>query len=242
MQTPRMTTFRTVPIAFAVSSIALVVAGCGSPAPDASDTTTASASASASASDAIASRPPTGGSRPAQGHKEPITSAGIAAVVEDHLGAENIKLFGSYGDEPGSVDLMVGLRSGGQRDMFVVSVYSPAQGAGEFGSLGKCPRKKAPARKMRQESCHKLKDGTTVMADLTLSGFSDDNSHGRVVSGTAQAPDGSVTLAMYESYDSSPPVSVADLSDLLSDPRLTWRTDSTVNDAGQDLKVRTFDG
>lgn len=242
LQTPLMTIFRTVPVAFAVSSIALLVAGCGSQTPHAADTTTASASASAPASDATASTTPTRGPRPAQRHKEPITSAGIAAVVEDHLGAGNIKLFGSYGDEPGSVDLIVGLRSGGRRDMFLVSAYSPAQGGGEFGNLGKCPRKKAPAREMRQRSCRKLKDGTTVMAYLTLSGFSDDNSHGRVVSGTAQSPDGSVTLAMYESYDSSPPVSVADLSALLSDPRLTWRTDSAVNDAGQRIKVRKFDG
>src|ERR671920_1497383 len=103
------------------------------------DTVTASASASAPARDATASRTPTGGPRPpAQGHKEPITSAGIAAVVEDHLGADNIKLFGSYGDEPGSVDLIVGLRNAGRRDMFLVSAYSPGQGAGEFGNLGKC--------------------------------------------------------------------------------------------------------
>jgi hypothetical protein len=238
-----MTISRTAPVAFAVSTLALVLTGCGSHDPDASGTPTATASASAPASKAPASRTPTGGPRPsANRHKEPITPAGIATVVQDHLGADNIRLFGSYGDEPGSVDLMVGLRSADRRDMFLVSAYSPAQGGGEFGDLGKCPRKKRQARDMRQVSCHKLDDGTTVLAYLTLSGFSDDNAHGRVVSGTAQSPDGSVTLAMYETYDSSPPVTAAELSDLLSDPRLTWRTDSAVNDTGHDIQIRKLDG
>ena len=81
-----------------------------------------------------------------------------------------------------------------------------------------------------------------MTAYLSAGGFSDDNPDGVVVAGTSHAPDGTVALAMYESYDASPAVSVADLDRLLSDRRLRWRTESGVNEAGRDLDVRRLAG
>jgi hypothetical protein len=73
-------------------------------------------------------------------------------------------------------------------------------------------------------------------------GFSDDNADGMVISGTAITPEDGGALAMYESYDDSPAVSVADIQDLLSDPRLTWLTDPGVNEAGADIDVKEVTG
>lgn len=218
--------------------LALLATGCGNKAADTASPPEATTSASATNAPA----PTRATSAPTGGRKERITSAGIAAVVREHLGAQRVRLYGTYGGEPGSVDLMLSLRNGGGRDMFTVSAYSPGQGGGEFGELGRCPRSKKATRFMRHIRCHELPDGTTVLAYLVPSGFSDDNAHGQVVNGVSTSPDGSVALAMYESYDRSPAVSVADVDDLLSDRRLTWRTDPTVNDAGRDIKVRNLGG
>jgi hypothetical protein len=145
--------------------------------------------------------------------KEKITAAGIAAVITEHLGAGRVAAFGSYDGEPGAVDVMIRLRGSGRADNFT-----------------------------KQFTCHRLANGTTVTAYLVPYGFSDDNSRGHVVTGMAGTPNGSVAMALYESYGRSAPITVADVDELLSDPRLTWMTDPAVNAAGEALHIDRLRG
>lgn len=68
--------------------------------------------------------------------------------------------------------------------------------------------------------------------------FSDDNVEGMVISGSAIIPEDGGALAMYESYDDSPAVSVAELTDLLTDTRLSWLTAPVVNEATKESDVK----
>jgi hypothetical protein len=238
LKTSDMRLFRITP-AVPVAALAVVLTGCADPMSD----TSGSPSAPDSSVTAASTTPPARSDRPAEtGHKERIRPAGIAAVVEQRLAAFDVRSYGSYGDEPGSVDLIIGLRDPDRRDMFVVSAYAPGQADGAFGAPSMCRGDKRTTKHIRQLRCHRLADGTTVMAYLSPGGFSDDNPDGTVVTGTSQSPDGSVALAMYESYDPSPAVTVADLERLLSDRRLRWRTDPAVNAAGRRLAVRRLTG
>jgi hypothetical protein len=221
----------------------LTVAGCGN---QASDSTGPASRSSAPSSAPTPSNPTSSapaGQAPTEA-KEQVTTAGIAALVTEHLGAGKVAAFGSYGDEPGTVDVMIRLRGGGRADNFIVTVYSPKRGGGEFKELTKCPRGKHAKRdkSTKRFTCHRLANGTTVTAYLVPYGFSDDNSRGHVVTGLAGAPDGSVAMALYESYDRSAPITVADVDKLLSDPRLIWMTDPAVNAAGKGLHVPRLRG
>lgn len=60
--------------------------------------------------------------------------------------------------------------------------------------------------------------------------------------GSVITPGDGAAMAMYESYDDSPAVSVADLEDLLSDPRLTWLTDPEVNESGETVDLEVISG
>src|SRR5919112_1237738 len=84
-----------------VVALALVVTGCGVETRDAAGprTTTSSVSPSERTTPTSSPKPPH------TGHKEPISPAGIAAVVREHLGPDNVRRYGSYSAEPGSVDL-----------------------------------------------------------------------------------------------------------------------------------------
>ena len=218
-----------------VTIAALVtVAGCGSSSTDGARPADAASTRSSPTTVASPSEVPTG-------RKERVTPGGVAAVVSEHLGERNIATFGRYGGEPGTVDVMVRLREGGRADNFAVTVYAPGHGDGELAELTKCPREKfRPHRYQKQFTCHQLPTGTTVTVYLAPGGFSDDNAHGHVIAGMAGAKDGSTVLAMYESYDRSAPVTVADIDKLLSDPRLTWMTDPAVNAAGRNIKISSL--
>jgi hypothetical protein len=63
-----------------------------------------------------------------------------------------------------------------------------------------------------------------------------------VISGSADTPENGGALALYESYDDSPAISVADLEDLLTDPRLTWFTEPAVNRAGSEIDLKEIAG
>lgn len=90
--------------------------------------------------------------------------------------------------------------------------------------------------------CRTLGSGRTVTVRKTAEGFSDDNVEGMVISGTAITHGDGGALTMYENYDDSPAISVAGLEDLLTDPRLTWFTDPSVNAAGADVDVKELLG
>ena len=119
-----------------------------------------------------------------------------------------------------------------------MSVYPPEQ-AQELGPAGTCPPN--PEREGQASRCRVLDDGTTVMTSQIAEGFSDDNADGSMLMGSVITADAGAAMAMYESYDDSPALSVATLENMLSDPRLTWLTDPEVNASGEgvDLKVIT---
>lgn len=215
--------------ALSVLALTLLAGGCGSEAPGAGERTEPVPSSSVS-------------STPGKEAKEPITIGGVAAIVEERVGAKGVRLFGTYGSEPGSVGVMIRLRNATMRDMFLVDVYSPEHARSEFGALTECPPNERAGNRLRRMTCRELENGTKVSAYLVPSGFSDDNRNGVVVGGMAAKPDGSGVLVMYESYDASPPVGIRDIERLLADRRLTWQTDPAVNEAGRAIKIRKLDG
>ena len=225
-------TMRPVRLAAAALVLAAVLAtaGCGDAAgrgKDGEDTTSSSADGS-----------------PTSAAREQITQGGLAALVADHLGKDAIASFGSYGDEPGEVYVMVRLRGSGRADQFAVSVTSPKQGGPEVAAMAKCPTAQQRKRSggMKEFTCHRLQNGTTVTSYLVPSGFSDDNARGLVVTGVSVAPDKSTTIAMYESYDKTAPISVTEVDKLLSDPRMAWMTDPATNEAGNSLQIKKLRG
>jgi hypothetical protein len=169
--------------------------------------------------------------------QEPITTRGIAAVVLQHLGGDTVRQFLAYEQEPGSVSVMVRLRDDTPHN-FAVQVYSPEQ-AEMFGAAGTCPGEREPEGTFR---CRTLSNGTTVTTLEDAHGFSDDNADGMVISGTAVTPEDGGVLALYESYDDSPAITMADLEDLLIDPRLTWLTDPAVNRGGAEIDLEETTG
>ena len=222
---PAMRPDRLAPAALALAAV-LATAGCGNAAgggKDGEDTTSSSAVGS-----------------PSSAARERITQGGLAALVADHLGKDAVASFGSYGPEPGQVYVMVRLRGSGRADMFSVSVMSPKQGGRELaGAMGKCPTTQQRKRMddMKEFTCHRVQNGTTVTAYLVPSGFSDDNARGLVVTGVSVAPDKSTTMVMYESYDKTAQLTVTQVDELLSDPRMAWMTDPATNNAGSSIKI-----
>lgn len=212
-----------------VLAVALAAGGCG-------NGSTSDDSPGQASSDADPSAPSTA--------RERITEGGVAALVSDHLGKSAVVSFGTYGEDRGEVGLMVRLRGGNPADMFAVSAYSPKQGGREFAFMAKCPtpRQRKRSGGMKEFTCHRLPNGTTVTAYMVPSGFSDDNARGLVITGVAVARDKSTSMVMYESYDKTTPISVADVDELLSDPRMTWMTDPEINRAGESLEIKKLQG
>lgn len=208
-----------------VLATSVATAGCGS---EASDTAEPAASTKVS---------------PTSEAKEQVNAAGLAALIVEHLGSNNVAGFGHYGGAPGQVDVVVQLRGRNRADMFVVTVYSPERGQ-EYAEMATCPTRTQRERDQdtKEFRCHKLSNDTTVTAYLVPYGLSDDNKNGHVVSGLASSPDNSAAMVMYESYDKAAPITVSDIDKLLSDPRLTWMTDPAVNAAGSGLTVERLGG
>lgn len=176
---------------------------------------------------------------------EPITVQGVAALVEEHLGAANVQQFASFGDDEQSVGVMVRLRGAGRRDMFMVGVTSPDGADQEYlGGTGMaCEQlERRSDRHVEQVWCEDLADGGVASVSLVPYGFSDDNKHGRVLMGTGTGQEGRLATAMYESYTPTVAVEPEDLLDLMADERLAWTTDPAVNDAGRDIDVRLIRG
>jgi len=176
---------------------------------------------------------------------ERITPGGIAALVDEHLGADNVKRYGSYGEEEGSVDVMVQLRRADRRDMFVVGVASPDQADREFpGAAGLSCRElqRHGERRGGRLWCEDFSDGGVAYVQLVPYGFSDDNADGRTLGAMAAHPDGRWANAMYESYALHVGIDAQDLLALMADERLAWSTDPAVNEAGRDIDVRPLAG
>jgi hypothetical protein len=176
---------------------------------------------------------------------ERITAQGVAALVAEHLGAENVRRYLTYGQDEGSVDVMVQLRGADRRDMFVVGVASPDQAGQEYHGFTKldCARMKGQGgRRGGRLWCEDLANGGVTFVERTPYGFSDDNTEGRTLMGLAAEPDGRLANALYESYTPTVPIDPEDLLALMADERLAWSTDPSVNEAGRDINVRLMAG
>jgi hypothetical protein len=167
--------------------------------------------------------PPSAGSSACWAHRlstwdqARITAQGVAALVAEHLGADNVRRYLTYGQDEGSVDVMVQLRGADRRDMFVVGVASPDQAGQEYHGFTEldCARMKGQGgRRGGRLWCEDLANGGVTFVELTPYGFSDDNTEGRTLMGLAAEPDG----------------------------RLAWSTDPSVNEAGRDINVRLMAG
>lgn len=215
-----------------LSILTLTLSGCGQADPDRGEPSTTEESATS----------PTGaasGTESGSAHEQ-ITAGGIAVVVRDHLGADAVRRFVTYEQEPGSVSVMVQLRGADAADNFAVSLYSPESGT-DFDQSERCARSRA--REGRSEiRCRTLADGTAVTVAEMTGGFSDDNVDGMVLYATVAPPAGGATMAMYESYDASPPLGATDLARIVTDPRLSWLTDPAVNRAGEKVEIRDLEG
>lgn len=171
--------------------------------------------------------------------EEEITPGGIAVIVLDHLGRDTVRqvvTFTGEGEE-GSVGVMVRLRDRTPHN-FAVSVYPPE--SGEFGGPGGCPPERD--RKGESSQCRVLDNGTTIMTSQIAEGFSDNNRNGSMVMSSVVTPGEGAAMAMYESYDDSPTISMAELEDMLSDPRLTFLTDPALNKAGEAVDLKEVTG
>lgn len=176
---------------------------------------------------------------------EQITAGGVAALVDEHLGTDQVRQYGTYGHEAGSVDVMVQLRGADRRNLFVVSVPSPEGADQEYGGAAdaSCDQlRRQGTRRGGRTWCEELADGGVASVQLINYGFSDDNAHGRVLMGLAAEPEGRLATAMYESYTPAVAVVPEDLLALMADERLTWMTDPALNDAGRDINVRPLRG
>lgn len=176
---------------------------------------------------------------------ERITAQGVAALVTEHLGAENVRRYLAYGQDEGSVDVMVQLRGADRRDMFVVGVASPDQAGQEYPGVTKldCAQMKGQrGRRGGRLWCEDLANGGVTFVELTPYGFSDNNTEGRTLMGLAAEPDGRLANTMYESYTPTVAVDPEDLLALMADERLAWSTDPSVNEAGRDINVRLIAG
>lgn len=176
-----------------------------------------------------------GSSIATSGAQERITQGGVAALVREHVGADEVERFEVYEAEAGSVGVLVELRGAGPRDMFVVSVWSPDN---ELGSAGdrSCEGLEDEVSSVGAQACRVLDDGTVVQV-LEGEAFSDSNTGGSTLRGSAVSPTAGAALAMYEAYGESVPLGLDTLSALLSDPLLRWTTDVAVNEAGASIDL-----
>ena len=170
-----------------------------------------------------------------------ITPGALAVLVDEHLGAENVRGYGSYGSDRQEVGVMVRLEGAGRRDMFSVSVYGPGHpetGAMGGGPCGGCRALERPPA----TQCEELSGGGLATVSSIPYGFSDDNLHGSVLMAAAYTPPKGMAIAMYESYTAKVPVDDAELLALMSDARLAWETDAELVEAGRDVAVRRLRG
>ena len=171
---------------------------------------------------------------------KPITTQGLAAVVDEHLGSK-VSEFYVFADEQDDVleerYLGVRLRGADPRDSFVVTVYPPG-GAGDQVPTGSCPDAGGGSDDpLASESCFPVKGGGNVTITTFSQGLAEDNTAGTYRMATSSGPAERQVTASYESYTKQPPISDKELSALLGDPDLGWKTSPKTNRAGADLKI-----
>ncbi|WP_310528071.1 hypothetical protein [Nocardioides sp.] len=159
---------------------------------------------------------------------EPITPAGIAAVVQELLGADQVAGF-SAGGEDDTVAVEVRF-PGAAKDILVVAVQiegdAPVTSCADLSD-----RMTGPG------ACEESADGT-ILASGVGEAFSDENLSGSTVMAQSVNPGtGRVVFALYETYGKRGVLDPAALSAIVSDERLAALTAPTTNEAGARLDV-----
>jgi hypothetical protein len=167
----------------------------------------------------------------------PITTQGVAEIVDRHLGdrVQKYYVFDKSGDDD-TAERYVGVRLRGadRRDVFIVSVYSEPATAEESGP---CPGDAEQDDPAAREVCFPTSSGGNVTITEFNSGFADDNAKGHYAEADSTGPKDRKVGASYESYNPKIPISDKELSSLLGDPYLGWKTSAKVNQAGKGIKI-----
>jgi hypothetical protein len=167
---------------------------------------------------------------------ERITGPGVAAVVDDHLG-DRVTGYGKFTSTANKASVVATIHDGGatQAGLMGITVTGPGSPEG-LGRQDCKARERRSAADGGTVDCEVLPDGTLVSTSMVPEGFSDTNANGVTLTGLLVSPDGVKVTLLFESWDPTPSISQEELRSLISDPRLTWRTDPAVNDAGRSLK------
>lgn len=157
---------------------------------------------------------------------EAITTAGVAGVVRDIVGAD---LIVSYA-EAGEADSVGVLAKFAGKAVLVVNV----QTAGDV-PITSCDDLATTA--MGAADCSVTDDGTIIAAGAAEP-FSDDNVRGSTVLAQSVNPEtGRVVYALYETYTRQAGLDAAILTEIVTDPALAAMTDPATNEAGGDIEL-----
>ncbi len=181
---------------------------------------------------------------PDRGSFEPITPAGIAAVVEEHFG-DRVASYAVFADEPSGEGaertIEVTLSDVDERDTFLVSVYPEGGSRGQVAK-GSCDQAQDQADPQAEVTCFPGPQGGNVTVTHLPFGLSEGNTEGSYVAASGSGPEEREAAAAYESFTADVPVSDEEFADLLADPDLGWETDPGRNEAGTSLDVETARG
>ena len=168
----------------------------------------------------------------------PITTGGVAAVVDRHLGDRVQKYYTFKGDTSGAKERYLGVRlkDGDPRDTFLVSVYAQGGSGGEVVA-GPCPGTSPEPDPMATVTCLPVAGGGNVTITQFATGFEEGNKAGSYLTASGTGPEEREATASYESFSKQPPLSDEELGALLGDPYLGWETAARFNEAGKSLKV-----
>jgi hypothetical protein len=157
---------------------------------------------------------------------EAITAQGIASVVREVVGADQIESYAAVA-ESDTVGVLVKLAG---RQVLVVNVQvsgkAPIDGCEDMAETV-----------MEAGDCFVDEDGT-IVASAEAEPFSDDNTSGSTVLAQAVNPEtGRVVYSLYETYSRTATLDAATLIAIVTDPALAAMTDPATNDAGNDIEV-----
>jgi hypothetical protein len=162
---------------------------------------------------------------------EAITAQGIAGVVREVVGADQIESYAAVA-ESDTVGVLVKLAG---RQVLVVNVQ--VAGAAPINSC-----EDIAETVMGEGDCYVDEDGT-IVASGTAEPFSDDNTRGSTVLAQSVNPKtGRVVYALYETYARIAALDPATLTAIVTNPALAAMTDPATNEAGTDIEVAASAG
>jgi hypothetical protein len=169
----------------------------------------------------------------------PITTQGMAAVVDQHLG-KAVQGYYAFKDEVGTSgkerSLGVRLHGADARDTFLITVF-PSGGSGGQVTPGPCPDGEQQQDPMAKVTCFPAAGAGNVTLTAFGQGFADGNTLGSYLEASGTGPKAREATAAYESFTAKRPISDKQLSAILGDPYLGWETAAKINEAGASLKV-----